>query len=230
MKKFTIIVFSLFVIAASTLPSFAFGQQSPSNESFLPADQPYPPVPQDPGTQIPGTVEVQVDTNVYTLPSLPLGQAQEVEVNGTVYIPSTANVINTIDRNKKEGLQDVVLWKNAESDKTILQAKSVFAEYAGELNVEGSKLFMKTSAGKEIINVMPEEAFALAVKSKIEVDSVQKIELKEKRGNPIYSINSEKQAKLFLLFPVNQRIQTEIDAQTAKILSVKKPWWSFLTR
>ena len=225
MKKITTIVFSLFATVAFTLPSLTFGQQP---GALPPASQQNPPIPQDPGTQIPGMVEVQVDTNVYTLPSLPLGEAQEVQVNGTIYIPLTQNVINALDRNKKESLQNIALWKSAGSDKTILQAKSVFAEYGGELSVEETKLFMKTSAGKEIINVMPEEAFALSVKSK--VDSVQKLELKEKRGSPIYSINSEKQVKLFSLFPVNLEIQAEIDAQTGGILSIKKPWWSFLTR
>ena len=95
-----------------------------------------------------------------------------------------------------------------------------------ELRVEESKLFMETSAGEKAINILPEDAVAAVATPKME--SVEVVELREESQQPIYSVKGVIQTKLFLMIPVSMVIETSVSAETGEIISVHKPWWSFL--
>lgn len=109
--------------------------------------------------------------------------------------------------------------------KGTLQTPSVSAEYEGDLSVSGSKLVMNTSAGQKQINYMPGDAVRISETPNLES---AKVELKEKSGRPIYSVTGIKQSKLLFIIPISMEVNTEVDAGTGSIISVSKPWWSFL--
>jgi len=80
-------------------------------------------------------------------------------------------------------------------------------------------------SNKKQINILPEDAIKV---SEIDKESA-KIELIEKYQKPVYSVVGMKQAKLLFIIPVLMEVKTEVDAETGKVISVNKPWWSFLT-
>ena len=136
----------------------------------------------------------------------------------------TQTVIQTTDENAQPVSHDISLWQMTPENKGILETTFASVEYTNELIVKESKLFMKTSVGEKPINAMPEDAISKAS----DIESVQKTELKEEAGKPIYSIKGVKRAKIFFLFPVSLEIETKVGAETGQVISVKKPWWSFL--
>ncbi len=115
--------------------------------------------------------------------------------------------------------------RTAPSHKGTLQTPAISIEYEGDLAVFGSKLVMKTSTGQQQINILPKDAVDI---SNMPQSSVKKVELKEKSQKPVYSVSGMRQARLFFIMPVSMEIDTEVDAGTGSIISVSKPWWSFL--
>ncbi len=140
----------------------------------------------------------------------------------------TQTVVHTIDQNKQTVSHDVSLWKTAPGNKGILETTFASVEYSNELTIEESTLFMKTSVGKKPINVMPEDA--IAVSETPNTESIKKIELKEESQKPVYSIKGVKRSRILFIFPVSLEIETKVNAETNQVISVKKPWWSFLAR
>jgi hypothetical protein len=94
------------------------------------------------------------------------------------------------------------------------------------LIIENSQLFMETPAGKKSINIKPQEAITLSATPNPE--SIQDLKLKEESQRPVYSVKGKKQVKLLFIIPVSMEIETKVDAQTGDVISIKKPWWSFL--
>ncbi|TRZ54318.1 hypothetical protein D4Q76_02585 [archaeon] len=80
-------------------------------------------------------------------------------------------------------------------------------------------------AKKEKKILSPEDAIKV---SKTMNKEFIKIELKEKMQKSVYLISGVKDKKIFSVFPVLMNVETEVDAETGKIISVSKPWWSFL--
>lgn len=107
-----------------------------------------------------------------------------------------------------------------------IQSGEVATVTTGGLVSEGNKLFLKTSIGNKEIKILPEEASSKATA----VTEVSTIELKEESQQPIYSVNGTKQVKLLFVIPVLMQIETKVSAETGNVISVNKPWWSFLAR
>lgn len=121
---------------------------------------------------------------------------------------------------------NVVVRQAVEGNRGILDTETVSAKYSGELEIEESSLLMKTSAGKKSINILPEDAVVASETPNI--DSVKEIELREELQIPIYSIKGVKQKRILSLIPVSVEVETKVSAETGRVISVKKPWWSFL--
>lgn len=142
------------------------------------------------------------------------------------YDLQTQTVIHTVDQNEQPVSHDISLWKTTPGNKGILETTSASAEYSNELTVKESKLFMKTSVNEKLINIMPEDA--IAVSETPNTESIKKIELKEESQKPVYSVKGTKQARILFIFPVRLEVETKVSAETGRVVSVKKPWWSFL--
>ena len=119
-----------------------------------------------------------------------------------------------------------VTIRTAPGYKGILETPTISVKASGELVIEESKLLMKTSVGKKPINIMPEDA--ITVSATPDKKLIKEIELREESQKPVYSVKGIKQARLLFIIPVSMEIETKIDAETKDVISVNKPWWSFL--
>lgn len=138
----------------------------------------------------------------------------------------TQTVIHVIKPDEQTVSHNISLWKATPGNKSILETALASAEYSNELVVENSKLFMRTSAGKKQINVLPEEA--IGVSETPNIGSIKKIELEEESQRPIYSVEGEKPVKILGIFSITLGIETKVSAETGDVISVNKPWWSFI--
>jgi uncharacterized membrane protein YkoI len=71
---------------------------------------------------------------------------------------------------------------------------------------------------------LPEETLSKVANA----TQVGTIELREESQQPIYSVKGMTQTKLLFVIPVSMKIETKISAETGNVISVSKPWWSFL--
>ncbi|MEA3329167.1 MAG: FG-GAP-like repeat-containing protein [Nanoarchaeota archaeon] len=92
-----------------------------------------------------------------------------------------------------------------------------------KVSVIESKMYMEISGENKQIKILPEKAVS---NSKIEI--VENIELIAKQEKAVYSISGTSSGKLVLVIPVTAEIKSEVDAETGEVISVTKPWWSFL--
>lgn len=115
---------------------------------------------------------------------------------------------------------------NISSDEGVLQVGSASADYTGKVEVRESGIMMNTSVGEKQILVMPADAIRV---SGIAGNASVTVELREKSQKPVYSVTGARQAKLLFFIPVLMQVQTDVDAETGNIISVSRPWWSFLT-
>lgn len=141
------------------------------------------------------------------------------------YDVNTQTVVHAIKKDE-QALSHQISLRTTPENKGILETTESSAEYSGELVVEDSKLFMKTSAGKTRINTMPEKAIAISETP----TSIHKIVLKEELNKPVYSIYGSRTAKIFGIFPSTMGVETQVNAETGEVISVNMPWWSFLAK
>jgi len=144
----------------------------------------------------------------------------------TVEYNLSAQTVIRIAKENETISHDVSLWRTVSENRGILETTLASAAYSGELIIEDSKLFMKTSIGKSPINILPEDAVGISETPNIE--TVKKIELKEESQKPIYSIMGTKQTKILFIIPVSMEVETKINAETSDVISINRPWWSFL--
>lgn len=116
--------------------------------------------------------------------------------------------------------------KTTGNNKGVLETAAASVDYTGRLDIEGSKIMMNTSAGQKQI-MLPEAA--INASGILAREAVQNVMLAEKSQKPVYSIKSTRQVKLLFFMPVSMESQTDVDAETGKIISVSKPWWSVFT-
>ena len=89
---------------------------------------------------------------------------------------------------------------------------------------------------KADIKLMPDRASRIALerlRAKCGENNCS-VELKEVgNGNKTrlaYEVTTEKDSKLFFFFGKKMPVAAQVDATTGQILSIKKPWWSFLAK
>jgi uncharacterized membrane protein YkoI len=162
-------------------------------------------------------------------PECPTSSGDEDTVSGdedTVsYDMKTQTVIHVIKKDEQTASHQISL-RTTSGNRGTLETTESSVEYSNELIVEDSKLFMKTSVGKKRINTMPEEAIAISETP----TSINKIVLKEDSKKPIYSIDGSKTAKIFGIFSATMKVETEVNAETGEVISINRPWWSFLAK
>lgn len=107
---------------------------------------------------------------------------------------------------------------------TIVSADDFEVTTKEKVSVINNKLSMKNYSGEEkLIEVMPKE-----IPKILEVSSVQKAELIQESEKPVYKVEGNKEGKILWVFNKNMEIKATIDAESGSVVSVKKPWWSFL--
>ena len=94
----------------------------------------------------------------------------------------------------------------------------------GNISLKSDKVYLND---KEV-KIMPDTASQKAI-STLMIKKDITIELKD-TGKPVYGVNGKKEVRLFGLFEKDMLIKSKIDGTTGEIISVDRPWWSFLAR
>ena len=87
------------------------------------------------------------------------------------------------------------------------------------LELENDSLFV---GGKKIL-IMPSE-----VPGKIKIKTIRSAVLHVPFGDPLYSVNATRKAKLLWLFDSDMDVELDLNAADGTITNEKRPWWSFL--
>ena len=187
----------------------------------------------------PGEVLSEQDRNSNTW-SCPAGCICNEDSNQDIVCPSESEPTITTQVQSGTSSQDTSGTSNPEetsttstislsktgTDKTSIQSGNVEVVTSEKVSVTNSKLVMETLSGStKEINVMPEEVSAI-----LGTSSIATTELKEESEKAIYSVSGTKSAKVIAIFPVEMNIQAKVSAETGEIISIEKPWWSFLAK
>jgi len=109
---------------------------------------------------------------------------------------------------------------------TSIKSGEVEIVTSEKVSVTNSKLTMQTSSGStKEIKVMPEQVSIILGTSSIETN-----ELKAEDEKAVYSVTGTKKGKIIAVFPVEMKISAKVDAETGSVVSIEKPWWSFLAK
>ncbi|MFA6255073.1 MAG: thioredoxin family protein [Patescibacteria group bacterium] len=134
---------------------------------------------------------------------------EEGEVKFYKYIPS---VPTALVESQKEAISELEI--ETKSPLIVEEDKLIIKDIATDLAVE--------------VGVKPEQAVSIvSVSSKV---VVEKVSLNLDKEKPVYSLELNQQAKFLGFIPIQVKTEVEISGDDGKILSFKKPWWSFLTR
>jgi hypothetical protein len=87
------------------------------------------------------------------------------------------------------------------------------------LELENDSLFV---GGKKIL-IMPSE-----VPAKIKIKTIKSAVLHVPFGDPLYSVNATRKAKVLWLFDSDMDVEIDLSAFNGTITNEKRPWWSFL--
>ena len=114
------------------------------------------------------------------------------------------------------------------SGNVIIQSKGIDAETNVTLYKSEGKVYgvFKGNQTKEI-KVLPDgvkEKIRQRIKAKIQDEE---IELDE---DGVYQVQARKQARLFGVIPVRERLRVEINSETGEIIRIRNSWWGFLAR
>lgn len=114
------------------------------------------------------------------------------------------------------------------SGNTIVQVKKENMSTNVTLYKSEDKVYgiMKDGEIKKV-NMLPDQ-----VKEKIERNIQQRGEnyemVLDEKG--MYQVQTEKKSRLFLLFPVKEKVRAEINSSNGEVIKVRNPWWGFLAK
>ncbi len=114
------------------------------------------------------------------------------------------------------------------SGNMIVQVKGVNASTKVTLYKSEGKVYgvFKNNETK-IINVLPDEVkerIKERIRARLESHNITLDE------DGIYQVQVKKQARLFGLFHVRERVRIHVDSETGNIIKTKTSWWGFLAR
>jgi hypothetical protein len=160
-----------------------------------------------------------------------LGEAKTCRVGcicegeGTIKCPTEQEPVETeVSTGTGQGETSIsVTIGKTESGSFSIKSGEVEATTKGNVKGIGGKLYYESSGGEKEIKIMPGNVISIAGAVNIE-----KVELVEEDSKLIYVIRENKDTKILLLFSAKGNVETKISAENGEIISVKKPWWSFL--
>ena len=129
----------------------------------------------------------------------------------------------------ENGSREMII-RAGQSGNQIIQVKNVNASTQVRLyRTEDGEVYgtFRNNETRKII--LPDEA-----RARIEAELRERIRLHNENitldENGIYQIRAEKRARFLFLFPVNESIKYNIDAETGEVIKHKRVWWGFLAR
>ncbi len=155
------------------------------------------------------------------------------------YEMSNSGMITT---NNSTQEQNIIIWKkessssdgsatqivNTELIANIVEINGVSVPSTSPVEIKNERFVMQTKKGEQNIDIMPNQAMVSTSNSVGANSPIEKVVLSEQDGIPTYNVTATKQANVLFVFPVQMQIETRVSAQNGQIVSINKPWWSFL--
>ena len=105
-------------------------------------------------------------------------------------------------------------------DNVTISVEGVVVKSLIQLRVKNNTI--EDAETNETINETPE-----VIKTRIR-EQVKEMKLERKQGIPAYVVSAVKQGRLLGIIPVNINVNYEIAATNGTMLTINRPWWSFL--
>jgi len=113
------------------------------------------------------------------------------------------------------------------SGNTIFQVKGANASTKVELYKSGEKVYGKF-AGNQTKEIILPDKVQEKIQQKLRKQNCNcSIELTDEG---VYKIQTQKRARLFFLFPVQEKIEMQLNAENGEIIRLKNSWWGFLAK
>ncbi len=126
-------------------------------------------------------------------------------------------VIQTTNKKVITNISDEQVSIEPKENEVVIKDKNIEVKTLG-VSIVNQVL----KVGTQEVKITPSE---VVQKAKVKVKS---IELKEEANKPVYFVQGTKKARILFAIPITMSIKTKVDAGTGEVISVKKPWWSFL--
>ena len=144
---------------------------------------------------------------------------------------STADIVKK-NESKSKNQETLETPKPTGNEIIIEKVGEFYIIKQGEINVktnlevvqELDKNYIITKSGKKEIIILPSDAISKANL----IQNLKEIKISEEKGKAVYVVLGTKKANLFFIIPINAKISQSIDIENGAIVSIKKPWWSFL--
>jgi hypothetical protein len=113
-----------------------------------------------------------------------------------------------------------------ESGNTIIQVKGIRAQTQIQLYKSDGKLYGVFN-DNETKRILSPEQIQERIRERLMIENCtcENMQLNE---NGEYEFQTQKRARLFALFPVNERLRLQINAENGEIIRTRAPWWGFL--
>jgi len=167
----------------------------------------------------------------------PVHQIIEARKNGSISVPQ-GMLVRIIAHNHTLSIENesALLNETLVANLTINGKNKSFIvkPHDQKVNITDGNVTVETNESLEIANgsfmilgkkvlVMPSE-----VPSKIKTKTIKSAVLHVVGGMPEYEINATRNAKVLWIFDSQMDVEVTLDAETGKIKSENRPWWSFL--
>jgi len=134
-------------------------------------------------------------------------------------LPSIEIMIKSSEREGSTGENTKINISKLDNYVTIT-SNSITSTTKNEIKVEENNLYVVSANEKKQVKVMPDEVFSSSGISEA------KISLGIQDGSANYVVNGTKKGKLFGLFDSEYEVTKKISAETGKLVSEDKPFWS----
>jgi hypothetical protein len=97
------------------------------------------------------------------------------------------------------------------------------------INDQTGEMFISTPSGDKTIKILPDQVMSLIQKSGVQ-NQVDNIELKDNPtvSEPVFDVKGQKIGKIFGFIPFSAPVETQVGAQTGKIISTKQSFFTQL--
>ena len=160
------------------------------------------------------SVTVELNQTIIETTTEPAVKLTATELEGTVV---------ELNITKDEALHEVVIERDWENETLLLISNNISATTKEILKIKKNSLYIKTEKEEKEVKVLPDTLSETA--KEVGISLIESIELKSIKEEPTYAVKGIKEGKLLAVIPVSIDIETEINADTGTIETVKKPWW-----
>ena len=145
----------------------------------------------------------------------------------SVVCPELEHDIQTVVSDISNRISQITISKPSENS-IVITAGNVQVSTTENLTIRDAKIYIETPFGRNQVTVLPDNAVAKAT----EITHIVSIELRNEftgeTTKPVYTIKGTKNANILFIIPVTLNITTKVNGDDGSVMSVDKPWWSFL--